>query len=71
MMPPVDNRDNTEFHFVSGCHQGNVKRQGEVTAVKETLQELGLRIMDPEPGATIDGGDVLQGRDHIFVGLSR
>ncbi|GAQ89681.1 hypothetical protein KFL_005500040 [Klebsormidium nitens] len=49
---------------------GNIARQGEVTAVREKLQELGVQTTDTEPDATIDGGDVLQTRTHIFVGLS-
>ena len=57
-------------HLSSDC-QGTIARQGEVTAVREKLQELGVQTTDTEPDATIDGGDVLQTRTHIFIGLSR
>ncbi len=54
---------------------GAESRRGESEAVSVAVQELGVaanggvmhRLLAP---ATLDGGDVLQMREHVFVGLS-
>src|SRR5215204_2265212 len=51
-------------------NQGAPERRGEVREVEKVLVDLYgevERITDP---GTVDGGDVLQVRDHFYVGLS-
>ncbi|KAJ3211232.1 N(G),N(G)-dimethylarginine dimethylaminohydrolase 1 [Entophlyctis luteolus] len=51
---------------------GHVSRQGEQTATKKALEDLGVVVhdMQSEDGACVDGGDVMLTGNHLFVGLS-
>jgi len=55
---------------------GAISRRGETFAVEASLRRLllqgeQLKIHSLSPGATLDGGDVLQLGGRLFVGLSR
>jgi dimethylargininase len=50
---------------------GAASRQGEVGSVERVLQERGVTTMTIAAPATLDGGDVLQVGDEVFVGRSR
>jgi len=50
-------------------YPGAASRQGEVTATGEVLRHF-LKINRMKPPATLDGGDVLQIENKIFVGHS-
>lgn len=50
---------------------GHHTRRGEVDAVAEVLERLGVRYRQAEAPARIDGGDVLQVGGTVFVGLSQ
>ena len=57
------------FHDVAFmCRSGAEARQGEGESLKPYLSDC--RIIDPEPDARIDGGDVLICADRVLVGLS-
>lgn len=47
---------------------GAPERRGETTGAEETARELGLRIARIEEPGTLDGGDVLQVGDTVYVG---
>ncbi|KAL2622358.1 hypothetical protein R1flu_002563 [Riccia fluitans] len=49
---------------------GAKSRQGEELVVKEALERLGVEILEAEPPARIDGGDVLFAGGVLFVGQS-
>jgi dimethylargininase len=50
---------------------GVASRRGEVASVRETVERRGLRVVQISSPATLDGGDVLQVGDTVFVGLSQ
>lgn len=47
---------------------GAPERRGEVDGVEPVLRDLGLRVARLEPPATLEGGDVLQVGDTLYVG---
>lgn len=47
---------------------GAPQRRGEVAGVEPVVRDLGLRVTQLELPATLDGGDVLQAGDVVFVG---
>ena len=49
---------------------GAPQRRAEVAGTERAVRELGLRIERIEAPATLDGGDVLQVGDTVYVGLS-
>ena len=49
---------------------GAPSRRGEVEGIEEALTARGLRVARIEPPGTLDGGDVLQVADTVFVGRS-
>lgn len=49
---------------------GHVSRQGETTAVRKILKDLGLKIVEVDEPAVMDGGDVMFTGREFFVGLS-
>jgi dimethylargininase len=49
---------------------GALERRPEVRGSEEVVRELGLEIARIEPPGTLDGGDVLQVGDTIYVGRS-
>jgi dimethylargininase len=50
---------------------GVASRRGEVASVRTPLEQRGLDVLEISAPATLDGGDVLQVGDTVFVGLSR
>jgi dimethylargininase len=50
---------------------GATSRQGEVASVERVLQERGVTTTTIAAPATLDGGDVLQVGDEVFVGRSQ
>jgi dimethylargininase len=49
---------------------GHPSRRGEETATEEVLRGLGARVVHLAGPATLDGGDVLQVADTVYVGRS-
>ena len=49
---------------------GHPSRRGEAAAVRATLEELGIHCQMMEAPAQLDGGDVLQVADTLYVGRS-
>jgi dimethylargininase len=49
---------------------GALERRGEVTSMEEMIAGLGLEIARIEEPGTLDGGDVLQVGDTVYVGRS-
>lgn len=49
---------------------GAESRRGESEAIAEVFQKLGSTVHRLHAPATLDGGDVLQMKEHIFIGLS-
>ena len=47
---------------------GAPERRGEVDAVEGVVRDLGLRVERLEPPATLEGGDVLQVGNVVYVG---
>ncbi len=47
---------------------GAEKRRGETVAVEQAVSDLGLRVAAIDPPGTLDGGDVLQVGDTVYVG---
>jgi len=52
------------------CHLGREDRRGEEPPVAARLAALGYRVERLQPPATLEGGDVLQVADRVFVGRS-
>ncbi|HSX04615.1 MAG TPA: arginine deiminase family protein [Rhabdochlamydiaceae bacterium] len=51
---------------------GALERRGEEVPVAQALKELGLKnIIHLQSPGTMDGGDILYTRKHLFVGLSK
>lgn len=50
---------------------GAPSRRGEVAAVRATLAARFPRLAAIEAPGTLDGGDVCQADDHVFIGVSR
>jgi dimethylargininase len=57
-------------HTVVMSLPGHASRQGEVASMRDVVAQLGLKIVDMEGEATLDGGDVLYTGRHMYVGLS-
>jgi dimethylargininase len=51
-------------------HLGHPTRRPETPAVRQKLVDLGLQIVDMQPPAMLDGGDVLVTGKEILVGLT-
>lgn len=49
---------------------GAPRRRAEIAGTEQAVRELGLRVERIEAPATLDGGDVLQVGDTVYVGLS-
>lgn len=47
---------------------GALERRGETAGAERAVRDLGLRVVQIEPG-TLDGGDVLRAGDTAYVGL--
>jgi len=50
---------------------GAPSRLGETEAVEAALRELFERIERIEPPGTLDGGDVCEAGEHVFIGVSQ
>jgi len=50
-------------------HPGAASRQGEVSSIESALQPF-RKIVRIHPPGTVDGGDVLTVKSHVFIGLS-
>jgi dimethylargininase len=48
---------------------GAPERRPELAAVEATVRDIGLTVARIEPPGTLDGGDVLQTEDGVYVGL--
>lgn len=46
------------------------ERRAEVAGTEQAVRELGLQVAYIEPPGTLDGGDVLQVGDTVYLGLS-
>lgn len=49
---------------------GATSRLGEVDSIRDALRAHGLPTASIEPPATLDGGDVCEAGDHVFIGIS-
>jgi N-dimethylarginine dimethylaminohydrolase len=76
-LPPADELPDSVFvedtMVVAGdlavvTRPGAPSRRPEADAAKLAAQRLGLRVVRMEPPATLDGGDVLQTGDTVYVG---
>ncbi|HEX2313618.1 MAG TPA: arginine deiminase-related protein [Thermomonospora sp.] len=52
------------------ARSGAPGRRAEVTGTEKAVRGLGLEVARIEPPGTLDGGDVLQVGDTVYVGLS-
>jgi dimethylargininase len=50
---------------------GAASRAGEVAAVRAVLATLVPELARIEPPGTVDGGDVCQAGEHVFIGISQ
>jgi dimethylargininase len=53
------------------CNMGAKSRVGEVEEVRKVLSSIFRKVVNIHPPATIEGGDVLKIKDHLFVGVTR
>lgn len=51
-------------------HPGAPSRRGETEAVETALCELFARTERIQPPGTLDGGDVCEAENHVFIGVS-
>ena len=49
---------------------GAPSRLGEVDAIRDALRAYGLPIATIDAPGTLDGGDVCEAGDHVFIGIS-
>jgi dimethylargininase len=52
------------------CNMGAKSRVGEVEEVRRVLSPIFKKVVNIRPPATIEGGDVLRVKDHLFVGVT-
>jgi dimethylargininase len=52
------------------CNMGAKSRVGEVEEVRRVLSPIFRKVVNIDPPATIEGGDVLRVKDHLFVGVT-
>ena len=71
-VPPADDRPDAVFveDTVVICDDRAVRRRAEVQGVEKAVRELGLELARIEAPGTLDGGDVLQAGDTVYVGRS-
>jgi dimethylargininase len=50
---------------------GAPSREGEATAIRETLQRFLPALLEIQPPGTLDGGDICEAEEHFFIGLSQ
>src|SRR5271154_2504527 len=49
---------------------GATSREGEVTAIRNTVSRFFAATRDIEEPGTLDGGDICEAEDHFFLGVS-
>lgn len=57
-------------HAAILCRPGAPSREGEVTAIRPTIERFYTRTPAIEPPGTVDGGDICEAESHFFIGLS-
>jgi dimethylargininase len=50
---------------------GAPSREGEVAAIRETLERFFPAVLEIEAPGTLDGGDICEAEDHFFIGISQ
>lgn len=56
--------------FAILARPGASSRLGEVTSIRNTIQQYYKTVHQIEPPATLDGGDICEARSHFFIGIS-
>ncbi len=60
--------------LASGCavltRPGAPSRLGETAAIREILRGFFPALLEIEPPGTLDGGDICEAEDHLFIGIS-
>jgi dimethylargininase len=51
-------------------HPGAPERRAELPGIEKAVRDLGLEVARIDPPGTLDGGDVLQAGDTVYVGRS-
>lgn len=51
-------------------HPGAESRRGEVDAIRTSLTRQGIALAAIDAPGTVDGGDICEAGDHVFIGLS-
>jgi len=49
---------------------GAASREGEVAAIRPTLEHFYSAPLTIDPPGTVDGGDICEAEDHFFIGIS-
>jgi dimethylargininase len=49
---------------------GAASREGEVAAVRSSVEHFYSRTLTIDPPGTVDGGDICEAEDHFFIGIS-
>lgn len=49
---------------------GAASREGEVAAIRASVDRFYSRTLTIDPPGTVDGGDICEAEDHFFIGLS-
>lgn len=49
---------------------GAASREGEVAAIRPSLEGFYSRTFTIDPPGTVDGGDICEAEDHFFIGIS-
>lgn len=57
-------------HSAILCRPGAPSRLGEVTSVRETLQQFYPSVHGIRAPGTVDGGDICEAGRHFFIGIS-
>jgi dimethylargininase len=57
-------------HAAILCRPGASSREGEVTAIRPSIEPFYRRPLAIDSPGTVDGGDICEAEDHFFIGLS-
>jgi len=49
---------------------GAASREGEVAAIRPTIEHFYFAPLTIDPPGTVDGGDICEAEDHFFIGIS-
>ena len=58
------------LHAAVLCRPGALSREGEVAAIRSSIERFYSRILTIDPPGTVDGGDICEAEDHFFIGIS-